>query len=68
MLLSPPYQGNGWWIVLGMGSLFMLSHFLLAARRRRQAGLPVDTRATVGACVFCIGFFALALFQVLSHR
>jgi len=35
---------------------------------KAQAGLPVDTRATVGACVFCIGFFALALFQVLSHR
>lgn len=68
MLLSPPYQGNGWWIVLGMGSLFMLSHFLLAARRRRRAGLLVDARATVGACLFCLGFFVIAVFQLWSHR
>jgi hypothetical protein len=68
VLLSPPYRGNGWWIFLGIGSLFMLAHFLLAARRRRKAGLPVDTRATVGACIFCFGFLALAVFQVFSHR
>ena len=68
MLLSPPYQGNGWWIFSGIGSLFMLCHFILAARRRRRAGLPVDTRATLGVCLFCLGFFAIAVFQVWSHR
>jgi hypothetical protein len=68
VLFNPPYQGNGWWIFLGIGSLVMLAHFLLAARRRRRAGLPVDARATVGAYLFCLGFFVIAVFQVWSHR
>jgi LPXTG-motif cell wall-anchored protein len=68
MLLGPRYQGNGWWIIIGLISLLILSHVLFAARRRRKAGLPVNVQGTIGACIFCLGFVALALFQVLSHR
>lgn len=68
MLLSAPYQGNGWWAMFGLGSLFTLFYVLLRARRRRRAGLPVDVRDTIVGCVFLIGFFAVAAFQVLTHQ
>jgi hypothetical protein len=68
MLLSAPYQGNGWWAMFGLGSLCMLSYVLLRARRRRKAGLPVDVRDTIVGCLFFLGFFTIAVFQVLSHQ
>ena len=54
--------------MFGLGSLFMLSYVVLRARKRRKAGLPVDVRGTVGGCIFLLVFFAIALFQVLSHQ
>lgn len=68
LLLDVPYQGNWWWAVLGCGSLLMLSYALLRVKRKRKAGLPVDILDVVVPCVVFLGVFALALFQVLSHR
>ena len=68
MLLSVPYQGNGWWAFLGLGSLFALSYFLLGVRRRRRAGLPTDVQGAIILSAFLLGFFAVAVFQVLTHK
>ena len=68
MLLSVPYQGNGWWAFLGLGSLFALSYVLLRVRRSRRAGLPVDVQGLIITCVFLLGFFAVAVSQVLTHK
>jgi hypothetical protein len=68
VILDLPYQGNGWWAILGLGSLFMLSRILLGVRGKRTAGLPVDIRTAVAKGIFFLGLFALAVFQVLSHQ
>jgi hypothetical protein len=67
MLLNGPYQGNAWWIGGGLLSLFILSQMLLVARRKRKAGMPVDTGDIITACIFCLGVVAVAIFQVLTH-
>ena len=67
VIVDVPYQGNAWWIVLGLGSLFILYGVVSGARSKRKAGLPVDTGALIFACIFFLSFFALAVFQVLSH-
>jgi hypothetical protein len=66
--LGVPYQGNGWWAFLGLGSLFALSYFLLGVRRRRRAGLPIDVQGAIILSAFLLGFFAVAVFQVLTHK
>ena len=68
MLLDVPYQGNAWWAFLGLGSLVMLFYVLWGARKKRKAGLPIDVRGIIAACIFFLGFFALSLFQVFSHQ
>jgi hypothetical protein len=68
MLFSRSYQGNGWWIGFGLLSLFLLSQFLLEVRRRRGVGMPVDVNDVITMCVFCLGFLAVAVWQVLTHR
>lgn len=68
MLVDVPYQGNAWWAFLGIGSLVMLSYFLLGVRRKRKAGIPIDVRMVVGMSLWFLAFFALALYQVLSHQ
>lgn len=68
VILDLPYQGNGWWAILGLGSFFMLSRVLLEVRGKRTAGLPVDIPAAVAKGIFFLGLIALAIFQVLSHR
>jgi LPXTG-motif cell wall-anchored protein len=68
MMLDVPYQGNAWWGFLGIGSLVMLAYFLLGVRRKRKAGAPIDVRMVVGLCLWCLAFFAFALFQVLTHQ
>jgi hypothetical protein len=66
-MIDGPYQGNGWWIFFGLGSVFMLYRVLSEARSKRKARFPVDTRAVISACILLLGFCALALFQVLTH-
>jgi hypothetical protein len=68
MLFSPAYQGNAGWAGFGLFSLFLLAQVLLGARRRRNAGRPVDTRDTLRGCIVCLLFFAVAMYQVLSHQ
>jgi hypothetical protein len=68
MFNDVPYQGNAWWALGGLGSLLMLSQVLLGAWRKRKAGLPVDARGIIVACVFFVGIFIIALLQVLSHQ
>jgi hypothetical protein len=68
MLFSASYQGNAWWIGIGLLSLLMLSHALLDARGRRKAGIPVSTEEIVTACIVCLGFVGGAAWQVLTHQ
>lgn len=68
MLLSVPYQGNVWWALFALGSLFALSYVLLRVRRGRRAGLPVDVQGLIITCVALLGFFAVSVFQVLTHK
>ena len=68
VILDVPYQGNAWWVVVGLGSLVLLAYFLWRVKGKRKVGLPVDVRAVIVACIFFLGVFALAVFQVLSHQ
>jgi hypothetical protein len=68
VILDVSYQGNAWWAICGLATLFILFVILLGARRRRKIGLPVDRRAVIFACVVLLGLFALALFQVSTHQ
>jgi hypothetical protein len=68
MLLGGPYQGNAWWIGFGLFSLFLLSQYLLNVREKRKAGMPVPTEKIIAACIFLLGFIAVAVFQVLTHQ
>ena len=68
MLHSISYQGNRWWALIGLGTLFLLSYLLLETRRRRRAGLPVDVQGIIIVCAVLLGFFAVAVFQVLTHK
>lgn len=68
LILDVPYQGNGWWAVVGLGSLFLLTYILFRVNGKRKAGLPINVQGVIVACIFFLGVFALALFQVLSHQ
>jgi len=68
VLLDVPYQGNGWWLVGVLFPVLVLYHVLSRARSRRKAGMPVDVRALILVCIFALGFFALSLFQILTHE
>ncbi|MDB6106812.1 MAG: hypothetical protein JWO52_6811 [Gammaproteobacteria bacterium] len=68
MLFSASYQGNAWWIGLGLLSLLILSHVLLNARGRRKAGIPASSEEILAACFFCLGFVGVAIWQVLTHQ
>ncbi len=68
ILFSDRYQGNGWWIFFALFSLFILSQILLGVRRKRNAGMPVDSGEIITVCIFCLGFIAVAIFQVLTHQ
>jgi hypothetical protein len=67
-MLSRHYQGNTWWIMAGIFSLFMISYILKSARDKRKVGIPVDVAAVTGMCVFILIFVAVAIFQVLTHQ
>jgi hypothetical protein len=67
VFFNAPYQGNGWWIVVGLVSLFMFSRALSHAWSKHKDGLPVDIRAVVFICIAFLGFFAFAMFQVITH-
>jgi hypothetical protein len=66
-MIAQSYQGNAWWIISGLFSLFMLSQFLWGAWQRYKVGIPVDVRAVAALCIFCLLFFTFAIFQVLTH-
>jgi hypothetical protein len=67
-MLSVPYQGNPWWVMIGLCSLLMMFYILLNARRRHNAGLSVDVRGTISGCIIALFFVAMAILQVLSHQ
>ena len=67
VLLDVPYQGNGWWVFVGVFSIVLLIRVLLGFRRKRNAGQPVDVRTVIAACIVFLGFCAVALFQLLTH-
>lgn len=67
-MLPRHYQGNAWWIMFGIFSLFMMSHTLKSAWDKHKAGIPVDVSAVTGMCVFLLLFVAVAVFQVLTHQ
>jgi hypothetical protein len=66
-MLSQHYQGNTWWIMGGLFSLFIIVLVLWSAWQRRKVGMRVDVAAVVGvsACLFV--FVVLAIVQVLTH-
>ena len=66
-MIAHHYQGNMGWIGFGIFSLFLLSQILRGAWRKHKAGIPVDVRGVVGLSLCFLLFFALAIFQVLTH-
>jgi hypothetical protein len=66
-MIAHHYQGNMWWIGVGLFSLFMLSQILLGAWRKRNVGMPVNVQAVVAVSLFCLLFLAFSVFQVLTH-
>jgi hypothetical protein len=67
MLFSPHYQGNMWWIGSAIFSLFLISQILWGAWRRHKVGIPVHVAAVAGLSLWILLFFAMAIFQVLTH-
>ena len=67
-MLGGDYQGNAWWVFIGIGSLVMLISGLLRASRKRKPGLPVDVQAIAAFCAMCLLFLAASIWQVLTHR
>ncbi len=68
VILDVPYQGNGWWAIVGFFSIILLFRVLLGFRRKRNAGQPVNVRTVIAACIVFLGFCAVAIFNVLSHQ
>jgi hypothetical protein len=66
-MIAQHYQGNMWWIGGGLFSLFMLSQSLWDAWRKRKVGIPVDVKFVVGLSLIFLLFFALSVYQVLTH-
>ena len=66
-MIAQHYQGNTWWIMFGLFSLFMIVQILWNAWQRHRVGIPVDVRAVAALSFFCLLFFALAIFQVLTR-
>jgi uncharacterized membrane protein YfcA len=66
-LVGGPYQGNVWWTIGALLSLFTVYRTLTGARSRHKFGFPVDVRTTIFVCIVALTFFAAALFQVLTH-
>lgn len=66
-MLSQHYQGNTWWIMGGILSLFLAFLVLWDARQRRKVGMQVDVAAVAGVSACFLIFVALAIFQVLTH-
>jgi hypothetical protein len=68
MLFSPQYQGNTWWVMWALFSLFLAALFLRNAWQRHKVGIPVNRAAVMGMCVWFLMFVAYAIFQVLTHQ
>jgi len=68
VLFSPSYQGNGWWLLFGLFSLFMLAHFLFGVRAKRRAGRSISIGEIVRGSVFLLMFVVVAMYQVLTHQ
>jgi len=66
-MFARAYQGNMWWVGLGLLSLCMLWQVLWNATHKRNAGLPVEVRSVVGGSLVCLSLLALSIFQVLTH-
>ena len=66
-MLSQHYQGNTWWIMGGLFSLFVAFLVVRNAWQRRKVGMPVDVAAVAGVSMGFLIFVALAIFQVLTH-
>ena len=68
ILIDVPYQGNWWWLAGGLFSAWLIYYVLLTTRRKRKAGIPVDIRAAIAACLVALLLTAVSLFQVLTHE
>jgi len=68
VVLDLPYQGDGIWIVFVVFSLFLFLRQLLAARRKRNAGQPVNVRALIAGCLISLGFCAVGIYQLWTHH
>ena len=66
-MLSQHYQGNTWWIMGALFSLFMAFLVVRNAWQRRKVGMPVDVTAVACVSMGFLIFVALAIFQVLTH-
>jgi hypothetical protein len=61
------YQGNAWWIFASLFSLFLLFQILWRAWQKRKVGIPVDVESVAALSLCFLIFFALAIYQVLTH-
>lgn len=68
VVLDVPYQGNGCWLAGALFALFLLFYAISRARSKHKAGMPVDIRATICACLIALLLAAVSLFQVLTHE
>jgi hypothetical protein len=68
VLVGAPYPGNGWWVFVAGFSVLMLVRNLLGFRQKRASGQSVAFRDVIAVCLFLLGFFIVAIYQVLSHQ
>ena len=68
MLFSPTYQGNLWWGFMAILGVLLLGWVLLESRRKHRAGEPVKPGDLIRACLACLLFIGVAIYQVLTHR
>jgi hypothetical protein len=67
-MIAQHYQGNTWWIMCGLFSLFLISQILWGAWQRHKVGMPVDVAAVVGLSGCLLVFIAMAIYEVFTHR
>ena len=66
-MIHERYQGNLWWLTMGLASLYMLVLVLSDAWQRRRAGTSVDVRTVAAVSLLFLAFFAFSMFQVYIH-
>jgi hypothetical protein len=67
MLIAHGYQGKAWMFTLAIIPLSLLCRVLFLTRQQRKAGIAVNVKEVVGACIVCFVALGVLIFEALTH-